>query len=141
MSSRWATLQEPGSSGAETGPWGDGAAKQPLGRVGAFFSGFGVCTGWRDLSWDFRGEYLLTEEEMGLSLPSARLVEGQARSESVRLALHLPILTGRLSCLACPPSRPPFHPLPAPALLSRPLSPTAISSGFGAQGSDFLLWP
>lgn len=112
-----------------------------MGRVGVFFSGFGVCTGRRDLSWGFRGGYLLTEEEMGLSLPSARLVEGQARSESVRLALHLPILTGRLSCLACPPSRPPFPPRLSSLVLSLPqrflqaLEPEEVTSYFGPDAT------
>lgn len=106
-----------------------------------FFSGFGICTGRRDLSWGFRGGYLLTEEEMGLSLPSARLVEGQARSESVRLALHLPILTGRLSCLACPPSRPPFPPRLSSLVLSLPqrflqaLEPEEVTSYFGPDAT------
>lgn len=64
---------------------------------------------------------------MGLSLPSARLVEGQARSESVRLALHLPILTGGF----------PVLPAPLPAPPSRPGSPLSSS----LSHSDFFrLW-
>lgn len=115
-----------------------------MGRVGVFFSGFGVCTGRRDLSWGFRGEYLLTEEEMGLSLPSARLVEGQARSESVRLALHLPILTGGFPVLPAPLPAPPSTPFPprlSSLVLSLPqrflqaLEPEEVTSYFGPDAT------
>lgn len=81
---------------------------------------------------------------MGLLLPSARLVEGQARSESVRLALHLPILTGGFPVLPAPLPAPPSTPFPprlSSLVLSLPqrflqaLEPEEVTSYFGPDAT------